>query len=308
MPIVANHQRPRALRRPDIGVRSLLPDSGFVLEPDLYRRAGGAGEQRILQQTGEVFLKVSSSSATFFGWQGRGCSRVKRSLRSHFPIVLSCTSTANRRATSACKSEHRQRITLCSAGSGPAMTRALSAAIWASVRAGARPGLVCDFKPSMPSALYRCTQSRKVCRSMPFCAAASPRGRLSRTDASARSRRTCAASRHLPAIDRSSAAEWSVRVTVRAAPIRCLCSATGCLTRSNRNFGSLGIPPRVSANADWYKSTIWTDKAAEVRSRSVCWPTWRREAEPGGSGAPRKTAPLNRRGLALGIEDQPQRA
>src|SRR3954468_8189473 len=61
MPIVANHQRPRAPRRPDIGVRSLLPDSGFVLEPDLYRRAGGAGEQRILQQTGEVFLKVSSA-------------------------------------------------------------------------------------------------------------------------------------------------------------------------------------------------------------------------------------------------------
>ena len=32
-----------------------LPDSGFVLERDLYWRAGGAGEQRILQQTGEVF-------------------------------------------------------------------------------------------------------------------------------------------------------------------------------------------------------------------------------------------------------------
>ena len=97
MAVVAHHQRARADRRPDIGVCSLLPDPGFVLEPDLDRRAGGAAEQRILQQAGEVFLKASSASATFFGWQGRGCSRVRPSWRSHLPIVLSCTSTVNRR-------------------------------------------------------------------------------------------------------------------------------------------------------------------------------------------------------------------
>src|SRR5260370_14010820 len=153
MTVIAHHQRARADRGPDIGMGSLLADSGLVLEPDLDRPANGAGEPRLLQQTGEVFLKASSASAIFLGWYGRGCSRVSRSWCSHLPIVLSCTSTANRRATSACKSTHRQRTTLCSAGSGPLTTSALNSAIWAALRAGARPGLVWDFKPSIPAVL-----------------------------------------------------------------------------------------------------------------------------------------------------------
>ena len=68
MTVIAHHQRARADRGPDIGMGSLLADSGLVLEPDLDRPANGAGEPRILQQTGEVFLKTSSASAIFLGW------------------------------------------------------------------------------------------------------------------------------------------------------------------------------------------------------------------------------------------------
>ena len=52
-------------------------------------------------------LNASSASAIFLGWHGRGCSRVSPSWRGHLPIVLSCTSTENRRDTSACKSTQR---------------------------------------------------------------------------------------------------------------------------------------------------------------------------------------------------------
>jgi len=78
-------------------VGSFLADAGLVLEPDLNWRAGCAGEQRAPQQAGEVFLKACSAAASFFGWNGRGCSRVRRNWFSHLPIVLSCTVTAKRR-------------------------------------------------------------------------------------------------------------------------------------------------------------------------------------------------------------------
>jgi len=111
VPVVAHHKRARADRRPDISMGSFLADAGLVLEPDLDWRAGCAGEQRAPQQAGEVFLKACSAAASFFGWNGRGCSRVRRNWFSHLPIVLSCTVTAKRRATSARRSTHRQRTT-----------------------------------------------------------------------------------------------------------------------------------------------------------------------------------------------------
>ena len=64
-------------------------------------------------------------------------------------------------------------------------------------------------------------QSRNVCRSMPFCSAAWVRGQPSRTNASVKRRRTCAPSWHLPANARSCAGEYTVRVILSAAPIRC---------------------------------------------------------------------------------------
>ena len=61
-------------------------------------------------------LKVTSASASFFGCTGRGCNRVRPSSPSQADTVLSCTSTDQRRATSARRSAHRQRTTLCTAG------------------------------------------------------------------------------------------------------------------------------------------------------------------------------------------------
>jgi hypothetical protein len=38
-------------------VGALLPNSGFVLEPEFDGRAGGAAEQRVFQQRTEIFSK-----------------------------------------------------------------------------------------------------------------------------------------------------------------------------------------------------------------------------------------------------------
>ena len=67
MAIVAHHQRPRADWCPYISVRALLADAGFVLEPNLYRPAGGRAEQGFFPQGTEVFLKASSAAGSFFG-------------------------------------------------------------------------------------------------------------------------------------------------------------------------------------------------------------------------------------------------
>src|ERR1035437_4772645 len=55
MAVIAQHERARSNRRPDIGVRALLADTGFVLKPDFDRlfSHGGAGEQRVLYQADE---------------------------------------------------------------------------------------------------------------------------------------------------------------------------------------------------------------------------------------------------------------
>src|SRR6202020_2480037 len=93
MTIVSHHERARTDWRPDVGMAPLLADTCFVLKPDLDRRAGGAAEQLILQQGAEVFLNACSAAGSFFGWTGRGCSRVRPNWGSHLPTVLSCTCT-----------------------------------------------------------------------------------------------------------------------------------------------------------------------------------------------------------------------
>jgi len=62
MTIVTHHQRPRTNRCPYIGVRALLANASFVLEPNLYRPAGGRAQQGFFQQIAEVFLKASSAA------------------------------------------------------------------------------------------------------------------------------------------------------------------------------------------------------------------------------------------------------
>ena len=87
--VIAHHQRPRALGRPNVGVGSFLADAGLILEPYFYRRRSRGAEQRRFDQAGEVFLKAVSASASFFGWYGRGCRRLRPSWFNHLPIV--CT-------------------------------------------------------------------------------------------------------------------------------------------------------------------------------------------------------------------------
>src|ERR1017187_3418034 len=50
MSVIAHHSRTGANRRPDISERTLLTDSGFILEPDLNRRSGSGGEKGFFQQ------------------------------------------------------------------------------------------------------------------------------------------------------------------------------------------------------------------------------------------------------------------
>src|SRR5277367_2335179 len=134
MTIVAHHQRARAALGPDISMASLLANPGFVLKPNLYRGCGRTALERGAHQIGEVFLKVVSACASFFGCTGLGCSRVRPSAPSHSLIVFSCTSTCQRRETSSRKSAQRQRTTLCTLGSGPWITSARNSAFCSIVK------------------------------------------------------------------------------------------------------------------------------------------------------------------------------
>jgi len=89
-------------------VGSFLADARLVLEPDLGGRAGCAGEQRVLQQAGEVFLKACSAAASFFGWNGRGCSRVRRNWFSHLPIDLDLAGRGYGQPAGECPHEQAQ--------------------------------------------------------------------------------------------------------------------------------------------------------------------------------------------------------
>jgi hypothetical protein len=67
MAVIAYHQWPGAAWRPDIGVAAFLADPRLVLEPDFYRRSSRAADECGVHQTGKVFLKVASASASFLG-------------------------------------------------------------------------------------------------------------------------------------------------------------------------------------------------------------------------------------------------
>ena len=63
--------RPGPTPRPLPHKTVLLPDPGFILEPDLDRLSGGYGAQMRVQRLGEVFLNASSARASCPGWRGR---------------------------------------------------------------------------------------------------------------------------------------------------------------------------------------------------------------------------------------------
>ena len=153
VPVIAHHQRARADRSPDIGVGSLLTDPGLVLEPDLDRPAEGAGRQGIGQQAGEVFFKSLFRLGNLLGMTrtrlkpgqselvqppaDRALVHFDGKPSSHLGLQIHASPAHN----------------LVLGRIGSRTTSALNSTICAGLKAGARPGLRRDFKPSIPAAL-----------------------------------------------------------------------------------------------------------------------------------------------------------
>src|SRR4051794_2530471 len=220
---VAGRPGPGAAPRPDPGQRALLADAGLILEPDLDRLAAGVLGQRLAYQLGEAFLNASCAASSAFGCLGLTDTRLKPSRRRTLPTARSCSRTAKRASISAWRSTRRQRTTPSRSGSGPCSTAVTSSASCPGVSRGLRPDRCRSCRPARPSSLYRCTQSRRVCRSMPAARAASSREDPSSTSARASIRRAALASRHRAASRRRSPAPGSRRViaiVIRALPCR----------------------------------------------------------------------------------------
>jgi len=62
-PLIARRRRARTAPRPAPGELGLLPDSGFVLPPQLYGRSFGEAFADLRQTGGEAFLKMAMSSS-----------------------------------------------------------------------------------------------------------------------------------------------------------------------------------------------------------------------------------------------------
>lgn len=69
--LIALHARPRAALGPQARQRAFLSNPSFVLEPELDGFSAGAFGQDFRHARGEVFLKASTASGSFFGWIGR---------------------------------------------------------------------------------------------------------------------------------------------------------------------------------------------------------------------------------------------
>ena len=57
--LVAHGARPGALLAPDIGQCALLPDTGFILNPDFEALCGGMSGEHFRDLGREVFLKAA---------------------------------------------------------------------------------------------------------------------------------------------------------------------------------------------------------------------------------------------------------
>jgi len=73
--LVTGRTRSRASSGPNPGQRTLLTDTGFVLEPDFDRLAFGMFGKSRRDRRGEVFLNASWASSSACGWRGRTESR-----------------------------------------------------------------------------------------------------------------------------------------------------------------------------------------------------------------------------------------
>ena len=64
MTVVAYHRGSRAALGPDVGMPALLPDPGFVLEPDLDQLALDSRGQGVPTQGGKICLKASCAATS----------------------------------------------------------------------------------------------------------------------------------------------------------------------------------------------------------------------------------------------------
>jgi len=91
--IIPDRGRPRANRSPLVRKPPLLAHPGFVLKPYLQWLARRGSWQSFNRYAGKVFLKVSCAMASFFGWYGRGCNRVRLSRHSSLATLRLWTVT-----------------------------------------------------------------------------------------------------------------------------------------------------------------------------------------------------------------------
>src|SRR3984893_14906975 len=153
----------RALLGPLVDERVLLSDPHFILEPHLDRGCQCKSAHG-LQHTGwkTFFLKVAIASRSCLGCSGRALMCEKPSFLRTRPRLTSDRSTPKRSPRTRLRSTQRQRATPSFSGSGPASTRRRNSSICSFESFGGRPGDLALIRPSAPSSLKRCTQSRSV--------------------------------------------------------------------------------------------------------------------------------------------------
>src|SRR5208282_2838557 len=88
----------------------------------------------LVSARGKLGLNSFCAASFFFGWNGLAVIVVSRRRRSHFPMVLGCTSRTQKRAEDCLtRSAQRHRTTPSLSSSGPLITTSRSASAWLGV-------------------------------------------------------------------------------------------------------------------------------------------------------------------------------
>src|SRR3979490_283732 len=139
---------PRALLRPLVDERVLLPDPHFILEPHLNRGSQCKSAHRFQYMGGEVFLKVAIACPSCLGCRGRALICEKPSFLRTRPRLTSDRSTPKRSPRTRFRSTQRQRATPSFSGSATASTRRRNSSFCSSESFADRPGDLACIRPS----------------------------------------------------------------------------------------------------------------------------------------------------------------
>ena len=254
---------------------SLLPDASLVLKPDLDRRAGSRGRAtHPSARCQKVFKCLLWLLASFFGWGGRGCRRI----RPNFAQPLAHRALMHRAEKR--RVDYRLQIrtppphhlVLLRIGTGDNQRASTPPSVRPSA-VGARPGKRLRGFQAV-DARRRCGDApgpAGVVRSIPDRSAASLRGSPSNASAIASSTanlgRVVALAGRGPQIHRA---------VVRPRNRQCLTHPMNPSRRSTRwepsdlNSSNLtGIPPEVRLNADRYKMSWRRSENAAFASAPI---------------------------------------